>query len=985
MGQDEHVTDAGAAAPADADRSWRRFLPHEGGPPEMMYETDLQGRITWASPSTHEVLGWTSDQLIGTSARALFHPHELERIDGLRAQFYQHRDEYQQISCLLRCKSGAYRALSLGARPMVEADGSVVGAIVHIVDTHDRDFVLRALATLSQANRTLVRARDEAVLLQEMCQTIVSTGRYLFAWYGRPVDDPEQSVPPIAQAGQSDGYLDEVRISWGDNPFGHGPTGKSIRLRQTEVSNDQDVDPDFAPWLEPARRRGFRSSISLPVFVDDALDGALVAYAAEPHAFDAQARELLEDLAADLGYGMQRLRAVNERDEAVHRLVESEQQFRLLAENSSDVIMLSRPDMTVTWVSPSVQAAFGYSPEAVVGRNADFLIHPDDLPAVVAEVIRTDADMTNLHIRHRLVHADGRAFWVDVAAGHIDDDGTGQPGRVVSIRDVDAEVRADRELAAREAQFRLLAENASDIVWQASDSGQVTWVSPSITTVLGWDADDVIGSMGANLIHPDDRETLQVAGVDSPAAGRAQGEVRLLSKDGSWQWMSVTIASVSGPDAVTRIVSMRNIHEEVLARQRLEHALGHDQLTGLPTLRVLVDRIRQRQADLTKFHVVGVLSIGVDGLSAVNEALTHAAGDVLLTTVAARIVAALDHTTILGRGSGNELVVVAPDLRTGAVASTLAEQVRTAAQGPISIAGQPMSPTVTIGIATGGSDADPEQLVRDASLALRKAKDNGGDRFEFADPGLAIEAQHRLTLDHAIREGVAEGSFVPWYQPIVDLATGRIVGFEALARWQRPGSTAQPSSFLSIAEQSSLISSIDTTVAAQAIRTLSRLPESMHIAVNVSAATLGRLDYAEQVTRALATARTDPRRLHIEVTESMLLDPNEAVVASITRLADLGVKWYIDDFGTGYASITSLRDLPMSGLKLDRTFTYGITSQDRTATQLAQALVGLAEGLELDTVAEGIETHAQADYLRTLGWRHGQGWLFGKAAPVPAI
>jgi EAL domain-containing protein (putative c-di-GMP-specific phosphodiesterase class I) len=164
---------------------------------------------------------------------------------------------------------------------------------------------------------------------------------------------------------------------------------------------------------------------------------------------------------------------------------------------------------------------------------------------------------------------------------------------------------------------------------------------------------------------------------------------------------------------------------------------------------------------------------------------------------------------------------------------------------------------------------------------------------------------------------------------------------------------------------------------------LAALPDQLFIAVNVSAATLGRAPYGEHVLEALLLADVEPSRLHIEVTETMLLDPVDSAARTIRQLADAGVQWYIDDFGTGYASITSLRDLPMSGLKLDRSFTYGITSQERTSMQLAQALVGLASGLDLDTVAEGVERREQADHLRSLGWSRGQGWLYGKAAPLP--
>lgn len=1236
------------ADPIAHDPSWQRYRSDKIDAPEMTYETDTSGIIRWASASSAALLGWSPEQLVGTRAVDLIHPLDLDRVNAIRESLYSEGREYAQLPCLFRTSDGTYRSVTVRARPLVDADQAVIGSIVQLTDTHDRDSVLRALTTLSQANRALVRATDEVMLLQQTCETIVTAGRYLFAWYGRPIDDPRKTVQPIAQAGLSDGYLDEVHISWGDNEHGRGPTGMSVRLRETRIANNPENDPNFSPWIEQATRRGFRSSISLPVIVEGELDGVLVVYAAEPQAFTTLTQDLLEDLAADLGYGLHRLRDIEaltrttqeairdserlqaifdsqfdpltlmesvrddagnlidlryveanaaaiayngipreqligarllellpamktegllahyfhaietgtpvvlddfaydhelvgeqrrfdlraaksgdglavtwrditDRHAAAANLVESEQRFRLLAENSSDVIMLGGTDLTVTWVSPSVEQTFGYPPQSVLGRRSDFLIHPDDLSAVVAELVRTDAAHTNLHMRHRAVRADGQVIWVDVVAGHIDDDGTGKPGRVVSIRDIDAQVRAEQELAARELRYRLLAENSSDVVMvgrpdPTTRSLELAWVSPAVKTTFGLEPEAMIGHQAIDFIHPDDIPSL-VRGIDAShssdgvtrlryrwrcgdggyrwvetvgrpvdddgtgaparilslrdvdAEVQAQHELeareaqyRLLAENASdviilldssmvITWVSPSVEATLGhspqqligltsadlihpddlPNLVTtiteseltrlplvaryrfrtaagafrwvesvgrsavdehsgeryRIIAIRDVEEQVTARQQLEHALGHDQLTGLPTRPTMILRIEALLPELPRFHVAGVLCIGIDGLSEVNEALTHSAGDLLLTTIAARIVSTAPGTELVGRGSGNELVVILPVLRTGADAGGIAETIRVAAQGQVTVSGHDLTPTISVGIATGGQDVDPEQLLRDASLALRKAKDNGRNRYEFADPGLAIEAQHRLSLDAEIRSGLENGAFVPWFQPIVSLDNQRVVGYEALVRWIKPGGEAQPLSFLNVAERSALIFEIDLTVLNQSVATLATLPEHVFVAVNVSVATLSRAPYAEGVIHALTRNRIDPSRLHIEVTETMLLDPTDELIDTISRLAALGVKWYIDDFGTGYASITSLRDLSMSGIKLDRSFTYGISNQDTTSMQLAQALVGLANGLHLDTVAEGVETQSQADYLRGLGWRHAQGWLFGKAEPLP--
>ena len=234
-----------------------------------------------------------------------------------------------------------------------------------------------------------------------------------------------------------------------------------------------------------------------------------------------------------------------------------------------------------------------------------------------------------------------------------------------------------------------------------------------------------------------------------------------------------------------------------------------------------------------------------------------------------------------------------------------------------------------------------------------------------------------------MRDALRDGELAPWFQPIVRLADSGVVGYEALVRWVRPdGSIVEPAAFLPVAERTSLITEIDRTILELSVATLSRLRDPLFVAVNVSAATLAQPDYADRVLELLEGAHVRPSRLHLEITETAVLRITAAVRASMDRLAEVGIRWYMDDFGTGYSSITHLRDLPISGLKLDRSFTQDVGDPDGTAVQLARALGGLARGLTLDTVAEGVETEEEAVALASHGWVHGQGWLYGKAEPL---
>ncbi|MEI6621537.1 MAG: EAL domain-containing protein, partial [Actinomycetes bacterium] len=496
---------------------------------------------------------------------------------------------------------------------------------------------------------------------------------------------------------------------------------------------------------------------------------------------------------------------------------------------------------------------------------------------------------------------------------------------------------AATKLSESEQRYRLLAENATDVVWQSDADAVMVWVSPSIETVLGWAPEQLVGTSPIHLVHPDDTEVLaQNRAATSSGRTVLPFELRLLTADGRYRWLSAQVRPIMSADGAVAggIVGLRDIEEEVLSREALAHAIEHDRLTGLATLPVALARIdrllgelRQRAAGRT----VGVLCVGIDSLKQVNEALTHAAGDRVIVEVAIRIASVVDSPDLLARGDGDEFLVLVPELTSGADASAIAERISVAAHGTVSIGVNHLEPTVSIGIATGAADTSAGELVRDAALAMGQAKDHGRDRWEFFDAEVGHEAQQRVLIEAGIREGLADGQFVPWFQPVVNLADGTLVGYEALVRWVRPdGGIIAPDGFLPVAERTSLICDIDLAVLAQSLEMLATLPASLSIAVNISAATLASPKYAEQVIEALPRSGIEPARLHLEFTETAVLAVSEPVHEVMNRLAGVGVRWYVDDFGTGYSSIAHLRGLPIAGLKLDLSFTQGIGDDDPT-------------------------------------------------------
>ncbi len=639
------------------------------------------------------------------------------------------------------------------------------------------------------------------------------------------------------------------------------------------------------------------------------------------------------------------------------------------------------------WWSDEVYRIFGLAPQKFPATYEGFLeyIHPDDRDEVRRRVSRAIEGVESYDLRHRVLRPDGQILYVR-EQGSVTRDGTGAPVRMLgTVQDITTEAleqqtrrTAMMALQASEARYRLLSDNTSDVVVQVDEAGLLTWVSNSVTSTLGWLPEQVLGRPVVDFVLAADRvAVLRTLGTLQPGAA-VTGRYRVRRADGSYVWMAASSHRGIFDDEPLIVTSLRDVSDEVGAREELAHVIAHDPLTGVPTRTAMLARLVEtlnRSAGR-----VAVLCIGVDTLTSINEAVSHAAGDHVLAEVTDRIGGALGSREALGRGAGNEIIVLCSELKDAADAGIVAERIRLTAQGLIGIAEHRIEPTVSIGIALGVKGDEAEQLLRQASLAMRQAKLKGRDRWEFVDDAVAAEASTRLQLELDIRQALRDRVFVPWYQPIVSLADRGVVGHEALVRWPRNGGVVEAGMFVPVAEHAGLIVAIDTLVMQTALTDLAAFPRASFVGVNVSAATLRAGGYEEQLFAVLGAVGLEPSRVHLEVTETALLDETDAVRATMNVLAESGAQWYVDDFGTGYSSIRHLRDLPIAGLKLDRSFTAALES-DPTSRNLSGALAALARGLNLDTVAEGIETEEQARILTDQGWRHGQGWLFGRPAP----
>ncbi|HEY4714747.1 MAG TPA: bifunctional diguanylate cyclase/phosphodiesterase, partial [Aquirhabdus sp.] len=465
------------------------------------------------------------------------------------------------------------------------------------------------------------------------------------------------------------------------------------------------------------------------------------------------------------------------------------------------------------------------------------------------------------------------------------------------------------------------------------------------------------------------------------------------------------------PDEVLLHIMMQlglqlgRVVERNAAEKRLVHDSMHDRLTGLPNRILFLDRLQNAIAHQKRNakHHVAVLFIDLDRFKVVNDSLGHLAGDNLLTLVALRIQSIVrtedtvarftdlrDKDTLARLGS-DEFVVLLDDIRSPDDALRVAERLQGALMTvPFNLNGQDVHVAASIGLATtADAQTSAEDLLRNSSLAMYRAKTLGGSCSESFDQSMQIRAMNRLVIESDMRRGLRENNFVLHYQPIVSFKTGVIMGFEALVRWQRTADKlVYPNDFIYIAEETGFILLLDMWVLKEACRTMLRWQRDfprehpLTISVNLSARLFAQADLAEQIRTIIHASGISPSSIRLEITESMIMGDAERSVKILAELKELGVHLSIDDFGTGYSSLSYLHRIPADTLKIDRSFVSRMDDSPE-CFQIINSIMSLARNLKMDVIAEGPETEAHVQHLQGLNCDYGQGYFFSR--PVEAV
>jgi len=553
------------------------------------------------------------------------------------------------------------------------------------------------------------------------------------------------------------------------------------------------------------------------------------------------------------------------------------------------------------------------------------------------------------------------------------------------------------EAQASEERFRSAFHDAVVGMCLTAPDGRLVRVNTALCDVLGYSEAELIGRPFHEFTHPEDLEASR-AGLRETLSGRQVGfqvEKRYVDAHGEIVWVHLSTRLVRDPDgAPLHFVSqIQDITEQRRTSEALAHQAVHDPLTGLPNRTLLYDRIEHALDRTTRLETdVAVLFIDVDRFKVINDSLGHEAGDKLLVEVAVRLSRAVRPGDTVGRFGGDEFVVVIEGVESEHDVLALAERLSRELARPVTLEEEDDHVvTASVGVAIGGSGHTAEVLLRDADAAMYRAKSAGGGRSELFDADMRHAAVERLRTERALRRALADGELRLHYQPIVALDGGAVRAVEALVRWQRPGhGLLGPGAFIELAEETGLIQQVGEWVLREACRQAAawrrelgeRAPLPVH--VNLSARQIGRVELPSVVAHAMREAGLEPRDLALEITESGLIEASDRPAAILGALKALGVAIVLDDFGTGYSSLGYLKRFPIDEIKIDRSFVAKL-GDAREDTAIVKAILGMADGLDLSVVAEGVETEEQVEALRALGCHLAQGFWYAKPMEAAGI
>jgi diguanylate cyclase (GGDEF)-like protein/PAS domain S-box-containing protein len=997
-----------------------------------IFLTSSDGSILAANPAACRITGYSEDELRALDCNGL-----LDVNDPRFAQLLKVRslNGLANEEVALICKDRRVIEVELSSAAFTDSAGvQKTSMIMHNIT--GRKIAERSLFRLanmysarSQCNHAIIVSQSRDALFNEICRIVVDCCSFSLAWIALVNPDTSKIYAGAANGSEQSrfgpGGAEAVDASL---PEG-GPFGSAIREKRKYICNDYSLEPSAELWKKPGINHGFKSGAVFPILQDDRAIGALCLHASEKDYFDPQLVVLLEEMAADISFGLMNL-------QRAAALQASEMRFRTLWETTTDAILALDQDSVIRYANPAVFEVFGYQPEALIGKDLAIL-QPERLRAGHKKGMQRYLDTGQRRLNWRAamaigLHRDEHEFPIELSFSDVRIQDERQ--FIACIRDVSERKRSDDLNADQNRVLRMITGGSGLTETLVAINRLIEDQAPdALCSILVLNEDGTQFEQGAATSLPESYQHFAYGQSIGPASGAGGSAAYLkapvmstdIAADPLWvdyreqalahglhacfSWpifgrlghvLGVFTIYHQQPGAPTEL-ELRLIQvttdlaglaiDSRKSEERIRYLAHYDELTGLPNRTMFFQALSHALVEANRdSHQVAVLFMDLDRFKNINDTLGHESGDRMLQEVAKRIRDSVREVDMVARLGGDEFVVIIENFKEPSALVNVAKKLIDRLAVPMSIEGRDFHQTVSIGISTYPTDGDDAQtLIKNADMAMYRAKESGRHNYRFYSAQMGAGSLERVMLESELRRAIEQHEFVLHYQPKVNIETSEILGVEALVRWQHPTKgLLSPLKFISLAEDTGQIVAIGQWVLHSACRQLRAWQDDglppIRIAVNLSARQFAHDDLLSDIAVALRENNLSSDMLELEITESVVMANAGKAIRILNELKAMGVLISMDDFGTGYSSLANLKRFPLDSVKVDRSFIRDIPEEANDAA-ITHAIIAMAHALKLKVIAEGVETEDQFIFLREHGCDEIQGYYFSRPLSAKAF